>query len=571
MRKYRYYSKLYKGSYGGLFASFAASIGQSIILLAIPFLVRYAFDDVITSGESDLLILVGLALLALYLANGGISLWAQYVTIGLTKRAIQRFRDEILQQFYRFSRTYYNKADLSMLHTSIVHDTERVDDMGTALVTRLLPALVVSIALCAVLIFLDWFLFLLMCSIFPILFLLSKSLGNMLKRRVRDYRRSFGLFSRGMLFVLQMMDLTRIQSAEQYEFQRQRSELEKLRITSGSMDMLKTAYSLAQDMVLASVLVIILVAGGRAIGAGTMSLGDLLSFYAAVVLLKSHLRIISFALPHVIQGQESLAALFNLLQIDDSGPYHGTKQIAFEGKIVLDSVSFQYDDSPVLRDIDVTIDRNATVALVGPNGAGKTTIVNLILGFYRPQKGRICADGHPLDELDLVHLRRQIGVVSQNPTFFPGTVSENLSYGCPDATTEQIVQAARIAAAHEFIVGLPQGYDTLVGQGELLLSGGQSQRIALARSLLRRPRLLILDEPTNRLDDEGVRQFMSNLNQLKEAPAIFIITHNRDIVRETDEVYVLKEGRVVAAGRGETLDDKDSQPRAVSSNQGARE
>jgi ABC-type bacteriocin/lantibiotic exporter with double-glycine peptidase domain len=361
-----------------------------------------------------------------------------------------------------------------------------------------------------------------------------------------------------MLFVLQMMDLTRIQSAEHFETERQRKNFEELRLTSGHMAWLRSAYSLVQNTIVASSGVVIMTVGGGAVATGYMTLGELLSFYTAVALLRTHLNTISSCIPQIIEGNESLATLFSLLDTKDSRPYSGARQIAFSGKITLESVHFQYKDHPVLHDINITIHPGTTVAIVGPNGSGKTTIANLIIGFYRPQKGRLCADDHPFDELDIVHLRCHIGVVMQDLIIFPGTILENITYGCPDVSTQQIVRASELATAHEFIQELSQGYDTFVGEGGVLLSGGQRQRIAIARALLRQPKLLILDEPTNHLDETAVRQLMNNLKKLDTIPTTIIIGHDKEIMREAEHVYLLQEGRIVAGGHPTPLlDGKD--------------
>jgi len=284
-----------------------------------------------------------------------------------------------------------------------------------------------------------------------------------------------------------------------------------------------------------------------------MTLGELLSFYTAVALLRTHLNTISSCVPQIIEGNESVTTLFSLLETKDSRPYSGARQIAFSGKITLELVHFQYKDHPVLHDINLTIHPGTTVAIVGPNGSGKTTIANLILGFYRPQTGRLCADDHPFDELDIMHLRRHIGVVTQNPIIFPGTILENITYGCPDVSSQQMVRASELATAHEFIQELPQGYDTFVGEGGVLLSGGQRQRIVIARALLGQPKLLILDEPTNHLDEAAVRQLMNSLKRLDSVPTTIIISHDMDIGREAQHVYVLQKGRIAASGDPTTL------------------
>jgi ABC-type multidrug transport system fused ATPase/permease subunit len=560
---WRYYSKFYAGSYRLLLLGVVASVGQSFLLFPIAFLIRYAFDEVIPLCDPRLLVFVGIAIFVLYLANGGVALYTQYVTLKTTKLAIQRFRDEVLTSFYTFSRTYYSEADRSRLHTTIVQDTERLDIMSNVLVAQLLPALVVSATLSAVLIFLNWPLFLVMVSVAPPLFLLSRSIGKRVRSWVHAFHRSFETFSQGMLFVLQAMDLTRIQAAEDFEIERQRKNLEDLRFTSGHMSWVRDAHVLIQNTIVTSSSVIILIIGGYAVMVGNMTLGALLSFYVATGLLSTHLRTISSTIPRIIAGNESLITLFNISQIEDSRPYFGKRRISFQGKITVDSVSFQYKDHPVLQNITLTIHPNTMVGIIGPSGVGKSTIINLILGFYRPQVGQLWADDHPFDELDIVHLRRHMGVVTQDPIIFPGTILENIAYGCPGASLQRVIQASESAVAHEFIQGLPQGYDTFVGEGGVLLSGGQRQRIAIARALLRRPKLLILDEPTNHLDDAIVRRLMDNLRGNGITSATLIISHNLDILRETEYIYVLQEGRIVASGDPVTLFSGEAIPAEI--------
>ena len=553
---WRYYSRFYKTERLSLLLTLLLSIGQSLLNVPILLLVRYAFDDVLPSGELSLLAVIGVATILLYLISGGATLYTRHLVLRISKLAIQRLRDEILQKFYTLPRAYYGEADRSRLHTVVVQDTERVDIMTNALVAQLAPSLIVALVLSLILIYLNWPLFLLMAAIFPILLVVSRSLGSLVSRQTYAFHRSFETFSKGMLFVLQMMDLTRLQSAEDLEMQRQRQHLEDVRLTSGQMAWLRTAYGVIQSTIVATSVVIILIAGGAAIARGLLSLGGLVSFYAAVALLKPQLDTVLSCIPQIIEGNESLTTLYGLLGMEGSRPYSGSKRVEFTGAIRLESVSFQYKDYPILRDVSLNIDQGATVALLGPNGSGKTTIANLILGFYRPQKGQLYAGDFPFEELDIIHLRSRIGVVPQNPVIFPGTILENIAYGRPDADPQQIREASELALGCEFIEKLPQGYATVVGEHGMLLSGGQRQRIALARAFLRQPRLLILDEPTSHLDEQAVHQLVNHLRGLKHAPASLIISHDLAMVRRADYAYLLNEGSIVASGHPAAILDQ---------------
>lgn len=545
---WQYYRNCYRGTFRKIFFVILISFGQAILYLPTLLLIRYTFDRAIPSGKVSTLILIGVAIILLYLTEGGITLYIRYTVLEITKNVIKFLREEILVKFYSFSRAYYDRANRSQLHTQAVQDSERVDVMSNALVAQIIPSLFISVALSVLLLYLDWLLFLVMVGLAPFLFALHRLTSWATQERIYIFHRSFEKFSQGILFVLQIMDLTRIQAAEDLEIARQRKNIEELRLTSKNMAWLRTAYVFLQSMVLACSGIVILVVGGRAVALNQMTMGELLAFYIAVSFLKSHLATIFSCIPQIIEGSESLDSLFKLLETKAAQPYAGTRRIEFSGKISLTSVHFKYSDRLVLENVSLTVPPHTTVVIVGPNGAGKSTIINLILGFYRPQEGFLSADGHPYDDLDLVSIRRQTGVVMQNALVFRGTIWENITYGRPEATEAQVSRAAQLATAHDFIQELPRGYQTFIGENGVLLSGGQRQRVALTRALLQEPRLLILDEPTTHLDEETVQQFIRNLKGRENVPASLIISHETSLLRETDYIYILERGRIVSEG-----------------------
>jgi ABC-type bacteriocin/lantibiotic exporter with double-glycine peptidase domain len=552
---WRYYITFYRGALRNLLLSVALSAVQSLFVLPIAFLVRYAFDRVIPGSDYRSLIVLGIAIFVLNLASNGITLWTRYLTLRTTKLAIRGVREEILARCYVYSRSYYSEADLGKLHASIVQDTQRLDVMSNAIVALFLPSLIITIGLSGVLLYINSSLFLVMVLIIPLLYLMNRLwVRKRLVAWINASHRSFERFSQGMLFVLQMMDLTRTHTAEQFEMERQQKHLEDVRVTSEANALVYAAYSSIQNGIVAVSGILILIIGGMAVGTGSMTLGSLLSFYVAVALMNGYLQTMVSSIPSIIEGTESLTTLYNISRAGDSPPYTGREKISFTGAVRLESVDFRYRDQQVLDAVNLAIEPRTMVGIIGPNGVGKTTIVHLILGFYGPRKGCLFADNHSYDDLDIAYLRQQIGVVMQDGVIFPGTIRDNITYGRPHASMQQVMRACELAMAREFIEALPQGYNTLTGEGGMMLSGGQRQRIALARALLRQPTLLILDEPTTHLDLESSLMLMHNLRTLDNAPAILMITQDMRIAQEADYLYALQlGGRIGASGHPSAL------------------
>ena len=548
MNKWRYYGNYYRGLTLPIVLAILGSIGQSLLLLVVPLLFKYGIDTVIPGEEFGRLFLVGVAIIGVYLLSGAIQLATRKVVLKLTKQAVQRFRDELMKKLVFLSRDTYTEADRGVLHTRIVQDTERLDIMSNALIVQLIPSLLGGLLLCVLLAVLNGILFATLFLIMPLLYGLSRLLGRRVRSSVRSYHRSFERFSKGVFFIIQMFDLLRIQAAESLELKRQRSKVEDLRVSSEAMALWNTAYVLVQDTVIAVAGVVVLVVGGISVSRGTMSLGDLISFYVAMGLLKNFFRMLSVSIPQVLQGAESLTSLMRIIEIEERNPYRGKEKISFKGNLMMEGISFRYRDQWVLRDVDLDVRAGRLTGIAGPNAAGKTTMLNLILGFYRPDKGRLLAEGFPYDALDMTELRRSVGVVTQKPLLFSGTILENIVYGMPDAGMKEVEEAARLATAHDFIKSLPDSYDTAVGEAGIALSGGQRQRIAIARAVLRRAPLLILDEPTNHLDRDVSRRLISNLKSIPGRPAVLLISHVRDVMAACSRVTLLREGRVTAEG-----------------------
>ena len=544
---WRYFGRHLKPRIPKLLGYITAAALQSALTLPVFLLVRHAFDVAIPGKDIGLLIGIGAAIVAFRALNSVIGLALRAFIVRLTKQIIFEIRADLVAKLYSLSRAYHARVDSSLLHARIVQDSERVDHLCNGLFSGILPALLTATTIALFLLYLNWWLLLLGLGILPVLWLANALTGRLVKRHVQAFQKAFEGFSRGTQFVLRHMDLTRFQGYEREELNRQRQTLDQLRETGNRMSMSYALHGHVQRNLTGIAGVILLVAGGIAVANETMTLGAFLAFFLAAGILNGAVDTVLGGIPTIITGNESLVTLNALFGNEADDPYHGSRSIDFDGSIRLSKVDFAYDGVPILRGADLAIEPGKVAVLIGPNGAGKTTIAHLILGFMRPQSGSLSASGVPYDEIDMRELRRAIGVVPQHPTFFTGSVRENICYGRPDATDEDVSAALRTAQAEHYVARLSTGLESAIGENAALTSGGEKQRLAIARALISRPRLLILDEPTNHLDRAAMAALMDALVRLPNRPGILIISHDQAVLRYADAVYELRDQRLQPA------------------------
>jgi ABC-type bacteriocin/lantibiotic exporter with double-glycine peptidase domain len=292
---------------------------------------------------------------------------------------------------------------------------------------------------------------------------------------------------------------------------------------------------------------VILVVGGLLLSRGTLSLGELLSFYGALALLRSSGNMALGALPQIMEGRAAAERLDAAMEEAVVPEYTGKARIELAGAVRLERVAFGYDGRLLFEGVDFSLSSGEVVGISGDSGTGKTTIAMLVLGLYRPNTGRVLFDGRPLDELDVEVVRRQIGMMPQDPLILPDTVVNNITFGLPESTADldkRVAEAAALAELEDFVPSLPQGYETVLGTRGINLSGGQRQRIAAARALVKRPRLLVLDEPTNHLGTATITRMLDAVARWPLPPSVLIISHDPDLLGHLPTVMHLSNGRL---------------------------
>jgi ABC-type bacteriocin/lantibiotic exporter with double-glycine peptidase domain len=536
-----YFFGLFRGHYPLLAAGLTLTVIQPFLLLPMAWLVRRIFDDVVPTGDLKTMLYWSGGLILLQVLHVIVKLTAKFQMIRLTRGSNIRMIQDIMEKMYSLPRSYYTDTDMGYLHTLLCHNLNMMNKFTEELLVQVLPAACVALIVSAGLMKLNITLFCFIAASTLILW----TAGQM---SIRDYRKSLSAFyksfhniTRSLLFILQHIELTRLQTAEAEESARHLTTVAEFGQIIQTVSWKRSRHSGQQEVLLVVLVTLILCPGFLAVNSGTMTIGELMMFYAGVFLLKPCVSIISSCLPSIMEGYDALESLHRFQNTPGDISYTGTRMIICSGKFTFDNVTFQYrDDIPVLQHMSFTIHPCTITAVTGPNGMGKSTLVYLLMGIYRPRAGRLLADDIPYNEIDIFDLRKQIAVVMQDPMLFPGTIRENILYGMQDTPIEQVITAAQMSGAHEFVSTLPQHYDTFIGEKGIKISGGQRQKIALARALVRKARLLILDEPSNHLDAQAVAQLWTNLAQWKSKQTIVVITHDRTVLNIADQVIRLE-------------------------------
>lgn len=521
-----------------------------------PWLLRFGVDSFILEERPQGLWMVGLAMILLTLVQGTLDFGKRYLAEKTAQSIIHRLRSDVFQHLTRLSFQFFDRSRTGDLMSRITADAESLRGFLSFAVLNMAGNILTLLGILLVLFVWAPQLALLYLLMIPLMFHAMLNYAFKVRPSLRKSRRSLARLTTMLQETIAGMLVVKLfgnEEKEEEEFARENStyvgiNLEAARITAVWMPYV--------NVLLGIITALVIWYGGRLVVAGTLSMGSLVGFTGYIAMLMRPIRqtgmLINSGSQALAAGERIVEVLEEDFQVSDSPD--AVELPPIKGKVEYRNLYFGYGENEyTLQDINFSVKPGETVAIIGPTGAGKTTLVHLLPRFYDPDRGEILLDDYDIKKVKIKSLRRQIGILMQDTFLFSTSIAENIAYGRPGVTMEEIIRCARRAEIHDFIESLPLGYDTPVGERGVTLSGGQQQRLAIARMLLTDPRLLILDEPTSGVDSVTESRIQKALDSLFQNRTVLVIAHRLWTVKRADRILVLEKGRIVQSGTHEEL------------------
>ncbi|MEM2906436.1 MAG: ABC transporter ATP-binding protein [Candidatus Bathyarchaeia archaeon] len=524
--------------------------------LAVPWIARTIIDEALPKMDYQALGWLSFAVVGVAVLRGVTRFIQRYHSEYVGQRVVYDLRNQLYQSLERQSFRFYDRNPTGQLMSRVTSDVNAIQRLLAWSLMELIGTITRFVGAFAILVSLSPTLMTLALSPAPVLLYLTLRFSKRVHEVFYNVQMKLGALTAVLQENIAGVRVVRAFASESHEeekFRRANREYVDAVVTAAKI---RALYMPFMDFIVAAGTVFIIWYGGSLVVAGQLSLGSFIAFIGYLGILMMPIRFLGFMASSV---QEAMAGARRIFEILDAAPDvvdrpNAIDLVEVKGHVTLENVSFQYADGQMaLKGVSLEAKPGETVALLGPTGSGKSTVIQLIPRFYDVTSGRVTVDGHDVRDVKVASLRKNIGIVLQETFLFTGTIRENIAYGRPDASMEEIVEAAKAAGAHDFIISFPEGYESRVGERGVNLSGGQKQRIAIARALLMNPRILILDDSTSSVDVDTEYEIQRALRALMKGRTNFVITQRLSTVRGADKIVVLENGQVAESGTHEEL------------------
>ncbi len=528
----------------------AASLVSTLLVLAQPYIAKLLIDEALLRRNRQALLAVAALMVALSAAGAALNILSSYRYVRVSAEVLFDMRLALYRRLQQLSPRFFARTRLGDIVSRLNNDIAEIQRVAADTLLALAASLLFLAGSVAIMIWLNGRLFLVSVALLPLSVLTLARYQRRLTGQVRTVRERSADIGSFLIETLAGMRVVVASSAQEHEAARFRSHNQ--RFIDAMLRMQLTSYlaGATPGAILAFSTAAVFLYGGMLVIDARMTVGELVAFMAYHLRLLAPAQNLLALYTNLATARASLGRVFELMdapvEVAERAGAEPLDQV--RGEIVFEDVTFRHDrDTVVLDGVSFRVPAGTLCAVVGPSGVGKSTIADLILRFIDPEHGAVRLDGRDLRDLRLEDLRRAVAVVEQTPYLFHASIRENIAYARPEATAPEIEEAARGAAIHEFIAALPEGYDTMVGERGLALSAGERQRVAIARALLRRPAVLVLDEPTAALDADTERSIAQTLAGALQGRTAIVITHRPSLAGIARQVVALDGGRVVAA------------------------
>jgi ATP-binding cassette, subfamily B, bacterial MsbA len=522
---------------------------------AQAYLVQPALDDVFLKKDVKMLVLLPIAIVLLFFLKGFFDYGQSYLMNFVGLRIVADLREKLYRHLQKLSLSFFNRTPTGFLISRITNDVNLIQASVSNAITGVLKDLFTIAGLTGVVFYRNWKLAVVAFVILPVAIIPIKEFGKRLRKFSRRSQQQMGSITKFLHETITGNRIVKAFNMEEYEVRRFSEENDRFfRLVLKRVKVRALSHPILELIGGVAVAVIIWL-GGYSVVRGELTPGAFFSFMTALFLLYAPIRDLSRV---NLEVQEGLAAGARVFELLDTVPEIQDRQDAFSLPIIskgidFKEVTFRYGEEPVLKGISLHVNVGEVIALVGMSGAGKTSLVNLLPRFHDVDEGQILIDGQDIRNVSVHSLREQIGLVTQQTILFNDTVRNNIAYGDPRRSDQEIIEAAKAANAHEFIERIPETYDAVIGEQGVKLSGGERQRLSIARALLKNAPILILDEATSSLDSDSEAEVQKALDRLMRGRTVFVIAHRLSTIRNASRIIVLSEGRIAEKGTHEEL------------------